>query len=233
MNINIYNPYVRSELELMHHGILGQRWGKKNGPPYPLGASDHSASEKKAGWRKSLDSGGQTRGEARKYTRKLNRLDKLRAEDNAHIQRLRDKNMKITEKYAKSIGKNGTNVKKTLDKINKNSINRKAFEKHLQRCDEVIADTLKEMNDKGYKMSSDHVTRRALQGETLAGYYIGGIIGASIIAKRNEKYVLQEGTKFKVQTAADNQILRDKNTNKTFSELSKTFNKHHFSYYLI
>lgn len=40
--------------ELYHHGILGQRWGRKNGPPYPLGAGDHSASEKKAGWRKSL-----------------------------------------------------------------------------------------------------------------------------------------------------------------------------------
>lgn len=30
-----------------HHGILGQRWGKKNGPPYPLGADDHSALERK------------------------------------------------------------------------------------------------------------------------------------------------------------------------------------------
>lgn len=39
---------------ISHHGILGQRWGKKNGPPYPLGSGDHSASEKKAGWRKSL-----------------------------------------------------------------------------------------------------------------------------------------------------------------------------------
>ena len=39
---------------LKHHGILGQKWGKRNGPPYPLDASDHSASEKKAGWRKSL-----------------------------------------------------------------------------------------------------------------------------------------------------------------------------------
>ena len=25
--------------ELMHHGIKGQRWGKRNGPPYPLEAS--------------------------------------------------------------------------------------------------------------------------------------------------------------------------------------------------
>lgn len=39
---------------LQHHGILGMKWGVQNGPPYPLGASDHSASEKRAGWRKSL-----------------------------------------------------------------------------------------------------------------------------------------------------------------------------------
>lgn len=41
---------------LSHHGIQGQKWGKKNGPPYPLSAGDHSASEKKAGWRDSLKS---------------------------------------------------------------------------------------------------------------------------------------------------------------------------------
>ena len=46
--------------DLYHHGILGQKWGRKNGPPYPLGTSDHSAAEKKAGWRKSLD--GKSKG---------------------------------------------------------------------------------------------------------------------------------------------------------------------------
>lgn len=33
---------------LAHHGILGQKWGKRNGPPYPLSDSAHSAAEKKA-----------------------------------------------------------------------------------------------------------------------------------------------------------------------------------------
>lgn len=42
--------------EFYHHGILGQKWGKMNGPPYPIDPSDHSAAEKKAGWRESLSS---------------------------------------------------------------------------------------------------------------------------------------------------------------------------------
>lgn len=41
--------FVSSSEYLKHHGVEGQKWGKKNGPPYPLGASDHSASERKAG----------------------------------------------------------------------------------------------------------------------------------------------------------------------------------------
>ena len=32
--MNIDNPYVYNEL--CHHGVSGQKWGVRNGPPYPL-----------------------------------------------------------------------------------------------------------------------------------------------------------------------------------------------------
>lgn len=31
--------------ELRHHGILGQKWGERNGPPYPLSGGDYSREE--------------------------------------------------------------------------------------------------------------------------------------------------------------------------------------------
>lgn len=34
-------------MELFHHGILGQKWGTKNGPPYPLRGGSYTASEKR------------------------------------------------------------------------------------------------------------------------------------------------------------------------------------------
>lgn len=60
--------------ELYHHGIKGQKWGQRNGPPYPLNPSDHSASEKKAGQKKNLIGSGNETGKDKAKSI----LDKLR-----------------------------------------------------------------------------------------------------------------------------------------------------------
>ena len=77
-----YNDY--RAYELSHHGILGQKWGKRNGPPYPLDAGDHSTSEKKAGWKKSLEGAIDTNRRVRRAT---------------SAARLESKINKISEKY--------------------------------------------------------------------------------------------------------------------------------------
>ncbi len=38
--------YYTPEGELAHHGIKGQKWGERNGPPYPLKTSQKSSAEK-------------------------------------------------------------------------------------------------------------------------------------------------------------------------------------------
>lgn len=50
----MYYMLAPTNSDLQHHGILGQKWGRKNGPPYPLDAGDHSAAERKAGYQKSI-----------------------------------------------------------------------------------------------------------------------------------------------------------------------------------
>lgn len=46
---------IRSESYLQHHGILGQKWGKMNGPPYPLSYKAHSKTEKKLNPKTTID----------------------------------------------------------------------------------------------------------------------------------------------------------------------------------
>lgn len=43
-----YFYIINSSEDIRHHGILGQKWGKKNGPPYPLGGGDYTVTEQKA-----------------------------------------------------------------------------------------------------------------------------------------------------------------------------------------
>ena len=115
---------------LAHHGILGMKWGHQNGPPYPLGAGDHSASEKKAGWRQSL-SGGSGDPARRKKTLK---------------EVLQEHKAKKAEKQQKAIDeKKKKLVDSAVDQMDAHELldkkNRKLF------TDEEIRDVTKKIDD--------------------------------------------------------------------------------------
>lgn len=48
---------IQNELYLAHHGILGQKWGKKNGPPYPLDYKKLSPEERQLAKKNAIERG--------------------------------------------------------------------------------------------------------------------------------------------------------------------------------
>lgn len=54
--------------ELQHHGILGQKWGKRNGPPYPLSGS------KKSSHKKSHDESDEKKPENKKENKSARKM---------------------------------------------------------------------------------------------------------------------------------------------------------------
>lgn len=118
MENNIRMSDISSAEEFLeHHGILGQKWGKKHGPPYPL------------------DSDVSTGKSLRVENRAKKKKEKAKAKrSKAAAKRMKEynKNKKALEKWKKKIAKDPEKLAKNADKFTTEEINA-AIEKFQNR----------------------------------------------------------------------------------------------------
>lgn len=183
---------MRNDFEsnyLAHHGILGQRWGKKNGPPYPLDAGEHSSSEKKAGWRESLEKkkaerkknkeqksfakqikkatkGKYTTNDASKAIDSLVRnkvTDEQRKELAAKMKQMNDDQNKATKEYSREFNK----------EYDKRFKDKKPSEHELEKLYDDISDRTigSKASDKAFKSWDEYVQYSKKVTNDLIGKY--------------------------------------------------------------
>lgn len=106
----MWSPTISSD-ELMHHGVDGQKWGVKNGPPYPLDKGHKTSGKRKYRTDKGYHQKNQNGSKKRKTSQMSN--DDLKREINrkeleqrysdlsdAQVSRGRQKVMDMVRDYA-------------------------------------------------------------------------------------------------------------------------------------
>lgn len=113
---------------ICHHGILGQKWGVMNGPPYPLSGSSHNASERKAGWQSSLKGGVKKAKQAVSDRVKKITSKKTGEKDTKEKEEKEEKETK-EKKEKKTETKTQTKQEKTSQNTNKSGISDESINK--------------------------------------------------------------------------------------------------------
>lgn len=133
----MWSPTVSSD-ELYHHQRLGAHWGIMNGPPYPLGRSQLSSTEKKeGGWISKFAEG---RKAAKKKKQQQKNLEKARKKRIANKKEAEEKK-RIIEKGSKD------EVLKNQHKLSTEEMN-KALDRLKQ--EDIVNQKIKDLSPKTY-----------------------------------------------------------------------------------
>lgn len=161
---------------LEHHGILGQKWGITNGPPYPLG------SDKSTGKRLKKSSGGGSGSVSRKKQKALKKARKARA-----------KNLKVKtlEKQKKE------KVEQTKEEIIKNKDIKSMYKNIDMFTNQDINDILTRLDTESRLKNKVAEMERSKES---AGARL------KRLAKESAKSGLERGTRSVISTVAENAL---------------------------
>ncbi len=155
---DIRNYRALDGLYIAHHGILNMKWGKRNGPPYPLSPGDHSKAEKsaaeKAGVKvgKSSGKGSIENVEPKKKNVIESAVDaykshKKKKQQEENLKKAREAAAKKREE-AKTAEEREVERKKALESGDYNQIQKYAKESSTKELQDALnrADTLKKLD---------------------------------------------------------------------------------------
>lgn len=205
-----------SQNELYHHGIDGQRWGVRHGPPYPLDRADHNKVIEKS--KKASKKRHVSYSESRKYAKRMSDKDL-----NDTIDRLQRE-----ETYRRLVSKEKMEKKaiKAAKKANKKAEDRYKNQNELddrkQTLEEKKFNQAKKANRISHKVINDLLTNAAkMVGSKLTMHLIDKHFSKEA-AKDAEQTV--DNAKKEVEKTADN-VKKVLDTNETKAQLDKLYEK--------
>ena len=160
--------------ELYHHGIKGQKWGVRNGPPYPLkaggGADNYGAAKKKRGILGSIQ-------ERKRKKARAAALEKARQARAA--KREQERKEQEHKENRDKIVKTSTSASEILKY--KNEMTAQEMKDAIDRINNV--DTLKKLSAKEIKTGWDKADKVMDKADKLAKYIAAGSTLYDNIAK--------------------------------------------------
>lgn len=168
-----YSGEIDGGMEILEHfGILGQRKGVRNGPPYPLGRGEHSASEKKAakaaGVKVGSDSGKGSIENVKKKTNTQNAVKKPKKELTEEEKReealkaARSGDRKKIAKYMNYLTTNELQEAETRARVKSNITREDPNDRKASKAEMAKMEAIRSGNKEKIKQYADQMTYQEL-----------------------------------------------------------------------